>query len=68
MSDSGEYQLVTTSSHHKIFDDYEEVNSGHAYDPDTTLQAAFRRQYPGLALTVAGVGNGDLSASLLTRH
>lgn len=64
MSDSGEFQLVTTSSHHKIFDDYEKVNSGHAYDPDTTLQAALRREYPGLALTVTSAGNGNPSPSL----
>lgn len=64
MCDSGEFQLVTTSSHHKIFDDYEEVNSNHAYDPDTTLQAALRREYPGLALTVTSTGNSNPSPSL----
>lgn len=58
MSDSGDFQLVTTSSHHKIFDDYEELNSGHGYDADTTIQAALRRQYPGLALTVVSRSNG----------
>ncbi len=58
MSDSTEFQLVTTFSHHKIFDEYEELNSGHGYDADTTIQAALRRQYPGLSMTVTPAGNG----------
>ncbi len=58
MSDSEAFQLVTTSSHHKIFDDYEELRSGHAFDQDTSLQKALRGQYPELALTVTSASNG----------
>ena len=57
MSDSEPFALITTSSHHKVFDDYEELNSGHGYDANTSLQAALRRQYPGLALTVTLASN-----------
>lgn len=64
MSDSADFQLVTTFSHHKIFDDYEELNSAHGYDADTTIQAALRRQYPGLSMTVTPSGNGISSPTL----
>ncbi|KAK4692287.1 hypothetical protein P7C71_g4885, partial [Lecanoromycetidae sp. Uapishka_2] len=57
MSDSEPFSLITTSSHHKVFDDYEELNSGHGYDANTSLQAALRRQYPGLALTATLASN-----------
>ena len=58
MSDSEPFQLVTTSSRHKIFDDYEELHSAHGFDQDTSLQKALRGLYPELALTVASAGNG----------
>lgn len=61
MSDSEPFALITTSSHRKVFDDYEELNSGHGYDADTSLQAALRRQYPDLALTVTVTSNGTSS-------
>ena len=51
MTDSEAFTLVT-SSNHKIYDDYEEVGSAHYADLDTTLQKAFREQYPELSLTV----------------
>ena len=54
-----DYQLVTTTSHHKIHDDYEEIYSGHLGDPNTSLQAAFRRQYPELNLTVTSPYAGE---------
>lgn len=59
MSNPEDFQLVTTSDRHRIYDDYEEVNSGHGYDLDTTLQGALRRQYPGLALTVSTSSSGN---------
>ncbi|KAL6720482.1 hypothetical protein ACLMJK_002406 [Lecanora helva] len=60
MSNEEPFQLVTTSSHHKIFDDYEELYSSHGLDQDTTLQKALRSQYPGLALTVTTADNVSL--------
>ena len=66
MSDSESFTLVTSSasSHHKVFDDWEAINGAVGFNPDTSLQAAFRRQYPGLALTVTMNGNGTSSAAL----
>ena len=60
MSASEAFQLISTSSHHKIFDNYEESFSGHGLDLDTTLQKALRTQYPGLALTATVVNNINL--------
>ena len=57
MSDSEAFTLVTTSSQHKIYDDYEEVNSGHYADLDTSMQKALRQQYPELTLTVTPASN-----------
>ena len=58
MSDSEAFTLVSTSSHHQIFDDYVDINSGKVYNPQTYLEAALRRQYSELALTVTTAGNG----------
>lgn len=52
MSDSEAFTLVTASNKHRIYDDYEEVSSGHFASLDTTLQKALRQQYPELSLTV----------------
>lgn len=56
--DSEAYMLVTNSSHHQNYEDYVEVNSGRSYDLNVYLQAALRRQYPELALTVTLTSNG----------
>lgn len=58
MMDSEAYTFVTTTSHHQVWDDYVDVNSGQGYNLDTYLQAALRRQYPELALTVTIASNG----------
>ena len=58
MSDSEAFTLVSTSSHHQILDDYVDINSGKVYNPHTYLQAALRRQYSELALTVTNARNG----------
>lgn len=58
MLDSEAYTLVTRSSHHQNYDDYVDANSGKAYDLNVYLQAALRRQYPELALTVTNTRNG----------
>ncbi len=52
MSEHEAFTLVTSSSHHKLYDDYEELYSGHAYEGLTFIIAALRRQYPELCLTV----------------
>lgn len=60
MSDSEPFTLVTSSasSHHKAFEDWEAINGAVGFNPDTSFQAALRRQYIGLALTVTTSGNG----------
>ena len=58
MSDSEAYTLITTTSRHQNFDDYVDANSGKAYNINVYLQAALRRQYPELALTVTIAQNG----------
>lgn len=60
MSEAEEFTMVTSSSHQKVYDDYEEVNSGHAYDLDTSIRAALRRLFPELNLTVAPAQNVPL--------
>ena len=57
MLNSEAYTLVTTASH-QTFDDYLDVKSGKGYDLNVHLQAALRRQYPELALTVTYANNG----------
>ena len=47
-----DFTLVTRSSHHQLYDDYNELFSSHAFEPVTFLIAALRRQYPELCLTV----------------
>ena len=47
-----DYQLVSTSGHPKVHDDFEKLFDSHLGDPDTSIQAALRRQYPELNITV----------------
>lgn len=63
MLNSEAYTLVTTASQHQTFDDYVDVKSGKGYDLNVYLQAALRRQYPELALTVTYVNNGIIRCS-----
>ncbi|KAL9130403.1 MAG: hypothetical protein Q9217_001411 [Psora testacea] len=42
MADNEDFTLVNASSHHKVFDDYGKIHSGHMPDTDTSLQAALR--------------------------
>ncbi|KAI4171535.1 MAG: hypothetical protein LQ346_008733 [Caloplaca aetnensis] len=58
MLNSEAYTLVTTASQHQTYEDYVNVNSGRVYNLNVYLQAALRRQYPELALTVALDANG----------
>lgn len=64
MSESEAFTLVTSSSHRKVFDDWEELYSAHGFNPNTLLQAALRRQYPDLNLTVTMTTNGTWSAQI----
>ena len=61
MQESEAYTLITTTSHHQNYDNYVDANSGKIYNLNVYLQAAFRRQYPELALTVTTVSNGKPS-------
>ena len=62
MADSEEsFTLVPSSDHHKLSDDWKAINGGIGFSPDTSIQAALRRQYPDLALTVTTSGNGLVS-------
>lgn len=58
MRDSEAYTLVTSSSHHQSYEDFVDAKSGKTYDLNVYLQAALRRQYPELALTVTVASNG----------
>lgn len=58
-SASEDFTLVNATSHHKVFDDYEELFSAHLGNPDTSMRAALRRQYPELNVTVTTPYNGD---------
>ena len=55
-----DFTVVNAWKDAHIFDDYKKLYSAHSSDPDTYLQAALRRQYPDLSLTVTSVGNGKL--------
>ncbi|KAI4176656.1 MAG: hypothetical protein LQ343_000947 [Gyalolechia ehrenbergii] len=62
MADKDAFTLVSEASQHKVFDDYEELSSGHLIDPQTYLTAVFRRQYPELAVTCTSASNPALLA------
>lgn len=64
MSDSEAYTIVTSSSNHNVFEDWEAINGAVGFNADTSFQAALRRQNPGLALTVTTSDNGTSSIAL----
>ncbi|KAL8833166.1 MAG: hypothetical protein Q9170_004447 [Blastenia crenularia] len=68
MLSSEAYTLVTTTSQHQTYDDYVDVKSGKGYDLNIYLQAALRRQYPELALTVTTARNVDLLRFAFAGH
>ncbi len=53
MADEDAFTLVNETSLHKLYNDYNELTSGHLTDPQSFFTAAFRRQYPELAVTCA---------------
>ncbi|KAI4122920.1 MAG: hypothetical protein LQ338_005553 [Usnochroma carphineum] len=68
MADNDAFTLISEASHHKMWDDYEEVSSGHLIDPQTYFTAAFRRQYPELTVTCTGLYNPALLAFAAAGH
>lgn len=60
MAESEAFTVITSSSHHNVFEDYEEINSAHGFNLNTAIQAALRRQYPELNLTVTTAKNVPL--------
>jgi len=46
MSTVDDFTLVSTSSHHKLYDDFEEINSGKLAGLHTSILAALRHEYP----------------------
>ena len=61
ISDSEGFTVVTSSNHPQIYSDWVGINGAAGFSPDIALQAALRRQYPGLALTVTTSNNGTSS-------
>lgn len=68
MADKDAFTLVNEASHHKIYDDYDTLSSGHLADPQTFLTAAFRREYPELAVTCTSARNPALLAFAAAGH
>lgn len=77
MSDPEAFLLIGSSTESKIYEEYEKIKSAPAYDLNTTIQAALRRQYPELNLTVtpeksvnllrfAAVGNATAELDIST--
>lgn len=57
-SQSNDFTLVDVSSKPHLYDDYKKLYGAQLGDPDVSIQAALRRQYPELSLTVTAPGNG----------
>ncbi|KAL8975141.1 MAG: hypothetical protein Q9197_000627 [Variospora fuerteventurae] len=60
MADKDAFTLINEASHHKVYDDYDTLSSGHLIDPQTFLTAALRRAYPELAVTCTSARNPAL--------
>lgn len=52
--------MVSTSSNRKLYDDFEEIESGKLSSLHTSILGAFRREYPELCITVALASNVNL--------
>ncbi|KAL8824754.1 MAG: hypothetical protein Q9191_004840 [Dirinaria sp. TL-2023a] len=68
MSGNEEFTLVSTSSDHRLYDDYEDITSGKLASLHTSLLAALRREYPDLCVTVTLAGNVNLLAFAALGH
>lgn len=60
MSGIDDFTLVSTSSQHKLYDDFEEICSAKLGSLHTSLSGALRREYPELCVTVALAANVNL--------
>lgn len=60
MSDCGDFALVSTSSHHRLYDDFEKINSAKVPGLHTSILAALRQEYPELCITVTFASNVNL--------
>ena len=60
MSNFDDFTLVSTSSHHKLYDDFEKINSAKLPGLHTSILAALRHEYPELCITVTFAGNVNL--------
>ena len=62
-SNNNDFTLVDVNSRPHLYDEYKKLFGGQVADPDVSIQAALRRQYPELSLTVTSPGNGINSMS-----
>ena len=60
MSHADDFTLVSTSSNHRLYDDFEEINSAKVSGLHTSILAALRKEYPELCITVTLAGNVNL--------
>ena len=60
MSISEDFTLVSTSSHHRLYDSFEQICSAKLGNLHTSILKALRHEYPELCVTVSTVGNIDL--------
>lgn len=65
MADSESYTFISSSSRPKAFDDWEAINGSTVFNPSTSFEAALRRHYHDLAVTVTTAGNGTISTSAM---
>lgn len=65
MADSEPYTLISSSSRPKAFDDWEAINGATGFNPSTSFEAALRRHYHDLAVTVTTSSNGTFSTSAM---
>lgn len=54
----GDYTVVEAKDQHNVYKDYEDINSGRAYDEDLAIRKALREHYNELNLTVTVASNG----------
>ncbi|KAL8967862.1 MAG: hypothetical protein Q9183_002732 [Haloplaca sp. 2 TL-2023] len=68
MANTDNFTLVDEASHHKVFDDYYDLSSGHLTDAQTYLLGVFRRQYPELAVTCTPARSPELLSFAAAGH
>lgn len=63
-----DFTLVQTSSNHKLYDDFENINSRKLAGLHTSVLAALRHEYPDLCVTVTIPSNVNLLAFAALGH